>query len=295
MSRPGTSSAPTDRPFTPPRRQGCGGRNDVPSGFRKLPAGIRHFHSPPHLRTAEPGVISPPCRSRSVAQPGSAPRSGRGGRRFKSSHSDQPTQGLGVSRASPPSGKNAPKRRVAPLQKRCALQESSRWGGTVRLPAPGPEMGLSGNGVLRPSPKPTSPFSPLLDANDHRAFLRRPRSSMPHDPRGRICAISSMQTAPSLLSSYTALIRLSPARRHEIAPARRLLPHPALRPVRPILHDRRAVPARRSRCRFPPRFRPSVTPPLPAARPPCARRSPRRDGCAGPGLRLRGRRASARP
>ena len=34
--------------------------------------------------------------SRSVAQPGSAPRSGRGGRRFKSCHSDQPDQGLRV-------------------------------------------------------------------------------------------------------------------------------------------------------------------------------------------------------
>src|SRR5262249_62325144 len=34
------------------------------------------------------GVISP-ASSRSVAQSGSAPRSGRGGRRFKSCHSDQ--------------------------------------------------------------------------------------------------------------------------------------------------------------------------------------------------------------
>src|SRR5689334_19478402 len=34
-------------------------------------------------------VIRP--ASRSVAQPGRAPRSGRGGRRFKSCHSDQPT------------------------------------------------------------------------------------------------------------------------------------------------------------------------------------------------------------
>src|SRR5262249_41160682 len=33
---------------------------------------------------------------RSVAQPGSAPRSGRGGRRFKSSHSDQSNQGLKI-------------------------------------------------------------------------------------------------------------------------------------------------------------------------------------------------------
>jgi hypothetical protein len=34
------------------------------------------------------GYIRPSCRHRSVAQPGSAPRSGRGGRRFKSCHSD---------------------------------------------------------------------------------------------------------------------------------------------------------------------------------------------------------------
>src|SRR5947199_805779 len=35
------------------------------------------------------GGYKPAIWSRSVAQPGSAPRSGRGGRRFKSCHSDQ--------------------------------------------------------------------------------------------------------------------------------------------------------------------------------------------------------------
>src|SRR6266581_3594649 len=34
-------------------------------------------------------VVIRPANSRSVAQPGRAPRSGRGGRRFKSCHSDQ--------------------------------------------------------------------------------------------------------------------------------------------------------------------------------------------------------------
>ena len=42
-----------------------------------------------HLRESCHNGISPPTPvSRSVAQTGSAPRSGRGGRRFKSSHSD---------------------------------------------------------------------------------------------------------------------------------------------------------------------------------------------------------------
>ena len=44
-----------------------------------------------------PGVIRPAI-SRSVAQSGSAPRSGRGGRRFKSCHSDQlPSRGVDLS------------------------------------------------------------------------------------------------------------------------------------------------------------------------------------------------------
>src|ERR1700730_4484629 len=44
------------------------------------------------LRLRAPGAggyISASAKYRSVAQPGSAPRSGRGGRRFKSCHSDQ--------------------------------------------------------------------------------------------------------------------------------------------------------------------------------------------------------------
>lgn len=41
------------------------------------------------LRTTERLAISRPPVDRSVAQPGRAPRSGRGGRRFKSCHSDQ--------------------------------------------------------------------------------------------------------------------------------------------------------------------------------------------------------------
>src|SRR6266849_1593739 len=40
------------------------------------------------------GYISASGKYRSVAQPGSAPRSGRGGRRFKSCHSDQYSRGL---------------------------------------------------------------------------------------------------------------------------------------------------------------------------------------------------------
>ena len=49
------------------------------------------------LRPLRHPVIQP-LLWRSVAQPGSAPRSGRGGRRFKSCHSDQSLQGLDVAR-----------------------------------------------------------------------------------------------------------------------------------------------------------------------------------------------------
>ena len=59
----------------------------------------------PHIRRSTTKVTPCPCgpthlharaspRRRSVAQPGSAPRSGRGGRRFKSCHSDHLHQGL---------------------------------------------------------------------------------------------------------------------------------------------------------------------------------------------------------
>lgn len=44
------------------------------------------------------GGYKPAVWSRSVAQPGSAPRSGRGGRRFKSCHSDQRKQRVSASR-----------------------------------------------------------------------------------------------------------------------------------------------------------------------------------------------------
>lgn len=44
------------------------------------------------------GGYKPAVWSRSVAQPGSAPRSGRGGRRFKSCHSDQKKQRVSASR-----------------------------------------------------------------------------------------------------------------------------------------------------------------------------------------------------
>src|SRR5207244_6989340 len=44
------------------------------------------------------GYISASAKYRSVAQPGSAPRSGRGGRRFKSCHSDQFIKGLSPDR-----------------------------------------------------------------------------------------------------------------------------------------------------------------------------------------------------
>jgi hypothetical protein len=55
---------------------------DVPS---RLPA--RHAAVKRPRKQVRPEKI--PAPRRSVAQPGSAPRSGRGGRRFKSSHSDQ--------------------------------------------------------------------------------------------------------------------------------------------------------------------------------------------------------------
>ncbi len=57
----------------------CGLRNLA--GRRLAGAGCRRYKPPA------------PCvgQCRSVAQPGRAPRSGRGGRRFKSCHSDQPT------------------------------------------------------------------------------------------------------------------------------------------------------------------------------------------------------------
>src|SRR5262249_56335727 len=44
-----------------------------------------------YLKSLRPlgAVVIRPANSRSVAQPGRAPRSGRGGRRFKSCHSDQ--------------------------------------------------------------------------------------------------------------------------------------------------------------------------------------------------------------
>ena len=50
---------------------------------------FRHSRPPRLLRRAAALAISPPPVDRSVAQPGRAPRSGRGGRRFKSCHSDQ--------------------------------------------------------------------------------------------------------------------------------------------------------------------------------------------------------------
>src|SRR5262245_53859301 len=50
------------------------------------------------LQEAEAAAIQPPVWSRSVAQSGSAHRSGRWGRRFKSCHSDQSNQELRVPR-----------------------------------------------------------------------------------------------------------------------------------------------------------------------------------------------------
>ena len=49
-------------------------------------------HCPDLLLAASGGRRYNPAQCRSVAQPGRAPRSGRGGRRFKSYHSDQPSR-----------------------------------------------------------------------------------------------------------------------------------------------------------------------------------------------------------
>jgi hypothetical protein len=61
-----------------PYRRNRSGSTLPPPSRRLAGPGCRRYNPPrPHTR-----------RSRSVAQPGSAPRSGRGGRRFKSCHSD---------------------------------------------------------------------------------------------------------------------------------------------------------------------------------------------------------------
>ena len=82
-------------------RGGCRGRRRRPRFVRR-----RRHRTPHQTRPATEGGngVSPPCprlasrpircyklrSSRGVAQPGRAPRSGRGGRRFKSSLPDQP-------------------------------------------------------------------------------------------------------------------------------------------------------------------------------------------------------------
>ena len=78
---------------------------------RRAPNRRRCLHRPllpPTGASIRPALCALPCRCRSVAQSGSAPRSGRGGRRFESYHSDQlkprkPT----LYRAKPPGNREA--------------------------------------------------------------------------------------------------------------------------------------------------------------------------------------------
>ena len=72
----------------------------TPQRFRHIARSARTIATPGQPSNASPGrrtaclrplrhPVIQPLHWRSVAQPGSAPRSGRGGRRFKSCHSDQ--------------------------------------------------------------------------------------------------------------------------------------------------------------------------------------------------------------
>ena len=83
--------------------RGCPPTSNRISGQCTRPAFCRAFRWSPvgaagaegaFLRALAHTFIYGDFTSRSVAQPGSAPRSGRGGRRFKSCHSDQLSQDL---------------------------------------------------------------------------------------------------------------------------------------------------------------------------------------------------------
>ena len=104
MSRPATSRAPTEPHLGPLQRRqaSCHRRpasrpspHPLPAAIRRNRPGVQRKHAGPRkyettrLQDRQAGAIDPPDWSRSVAQPGSAHRSGRWGRRFESCHSDQ--------------------------------------------------------------------------------------------------------------------------------------------------------------------------------------------------------------
>ena len=95
MSKPATSRAPTDAAAgaeTATRSTRCRDARTIRVKMENRRADASHSY----LQLPHSAAISRPVWLRSVAQPGSAHRSGRWGRRFKSCHSDQPNHWVRV-------------------------------------------------------------------------------------------------------------------------------------------------------------------------------------------------------
>ncbi len=138
-----------------PRRKWCRRKISPPQPAERLAAFV-----PALYRTASAGL-------RSVAQPGSAPRSGRGGRRFESCHSDQRFQSLingGCSRM----GRGTlftPRLVYAPIAKKCTPRASvaghNQWAWLRSLAAPARGIqNRAGSGLRGIFPHPRFSSSP---------------------------------------------------------------------------------------------------------------------------------------